>query len=199
MRSSFGLNYVYDSRDSNQTPREGHKVDLGVNYAGLGGDVNTVTFSASGQKYWNLAWDTILSVNGEIGMVDSTNSDDVPIFDRQFLGGARTLRGFEFRDVGPRDAASKEVIGGNSMGWLSVEYTVPLFEQVRGAVFYDAGFVNADSFDFNPSDIYSDAGVGLRLNLPFGPLAFDYAVPIASPDEESDKGGQFNFYLDYKF
>ena len=85
------------------------------------------------------------------------------------------------------------------MGWLSVEYTVPLFEQVRGAAFYDAGFVNVDSFDFNPSDIYSDAGVGLRLNLPFGPLAFDYAVPIASPDEEADQGGQFNFYLDYKF
>lgn len=199
IRSSFALNYVYDSRDSNQTPREGHKIDLGVNYAGLGGDVNTVTFAASGQKYWNLAWDTILSVNAEISMVDSTNSDDVPIFDRQFLGGARTLRGFEYRDVGPRDAASEEVIGGNSMGWLSVEYTVPLFEQVRGAVFYDAGFVNADSFDFNPTDLYSDVGVGLRLNLPFGPLAFDYAIPLESPDDLADQGGQFNFYLDYKF
>lgn len=199
MRSSLGLNYVYDSRDSNQTPREGHKVDLGVNYAGVGGDVNTVTFTAAGQKYWNLAWDTILSVNAEIGSVDSTNSDDVPIFDRQFLGGARTLRGFEYRDIGPRDAASEEVIGGNTMGWLALEYTVPLFEQVRGAFFYDAGFVNADSFDFSPSDLYSDVGVGLRLNLPFGPLAFDYAIPLDSPDDLADKGGQFNFYLDYKF
>jgi outer membrane protein insertion porin family len=199
LRSSFALNYVYDSRDSNQIPREGHKVDLGINYAGLGGDVNTVTFSAAGQKYWNLAWDSILSVTGEVGMVDSTDDDDVPIFDRQYLGGPRTLRGFEFRDVGPRDATSKEVIGGNSMGWLSVEYTVPLFEQVRGAVFYDAGFVNEDSFDFSPGDYYSDYGVGLRLNLPFGPLAFDYALPVEAPDAEADKGGQFNFYLDYKF
>lgn len=200
LRSSIGVNYVYDSRDSIQTPREGHKVDVGLNYAGVGGDVNTVTFSAAGSKYWNLAWDTILSVNAEIGMVDSTSDDDVPIFDRQFLGGARTLRGFEFRDVGPRDdATSMEVIGGNSMGWLALEYTVPLFEQVRGAVFYDAGFVNADSFDFDPSNLYTDAGLGLRLNLPFGPLAFDYALPLESPDPESDKGGQFNFYLDYKF
>ena len=199
LRSSIGVNYVYDSRDSNQTPREGHKVDVGLNYAGVGGDVNTVTFSASGSKYWNLAWDTILSVNAEIGMVDSTTDDDVPIFDRQFLGGARTLRGFEFRDVGPRDATSMEVIGGNSMGWLALEYTVPLFEQVRGAVFYDAGFVNADSFDFDPSNLYTDAGLGLRLNLPFGPLAFDYALPLESPDPASEKGGQFNFYLDYKF
>ena len=199
IRSSVGLNYVLDTRDSNQTPREGHKVDVGLNYAGVGGDVNTITFTTSAQKYWNLKWDTILSVNAEIGMVDSTNNDEVPIFDRQFLGGARTLRGFDFRDVGPRDAASKEVIGGNSMGFLSVEYSVPLFEQVRGAVFYDAGFVNADAWDFSPSDIYTDAGVGLRLNLPFGPLAFDYAVPMQSPDDEADKGGQFNFYLDYKF
>lgn len=199
LRSSLGLSYVYDSRDSNQTPREGHKVDVGLNYAGVGGDVNTITFTASAQKYWNLKWDTILSLNAEIGMVDSTNDDDVPIFDRQFLGGARTLRGFEFRDVGPRDPASEEVIGGNSMGWLSVEYTIPLFEQVRGAVFYDAGFVNADSWDFSPSDLYTDAGVGLRLNLPFGPLAFDYAVPLQSPDSLADKSGQFNFYLDYKF
>jgi hypothetical protein len=51
----------------------------------------------------------------QIGMVDDTNDDGVPIFDRQFLGGARTLRGFEFRDVGPRNVdgnTSNEVIGG---------------------------------------------------------------------------------------
>lgn len=199
IRSSIGLNYVFDNRDSNQTPREGHKIDAGINYAGLGGDVNTVTFTAAGQKYWNLKWDTILSINGEIGMVDSTNDDEVPIFDRQWLGGARTLRGFEFRDVGPRDDASSETIGGNSMAWFSVEYTVPLFEQVRGAVFYDAGFLNADSWDFSPTDLYTDAGVGLRLNLPFGPLAFDYAFPLQVPDERADNGGQFQFYLDYRF
>ncbi len=199
IRSSVGLNYVFDNRDSNQTPREGHKIDAGINYAGLGGDVNTVTFIAAGQKYWNLKWDTILSVNGEIGMVDSTNDEEVPIFDRQWLGGARSLRGFEFRDVGPRDDASSETIGGNSMAWLAVEYTLPLFEQVRGALFYDAGFLNQDSWDFSPADLYTDAGVGLRLNLPFGPLAFDYAFPLEVPDERADNGGQFQFYLDYRF
>jgi outer membrane protein insertion porin family len=69
-------------------------------------------------------------------------------------------------------------------------------------VFYDAGLVNADSWDF-ASDLYHDAGFGLRLNLPFGPLAVDYAFPLATPSgydgEEADKGGQFSFYLDYAF
>jgi outer membrane protein insertion porin family len=81
-----------------------------------------------------------------------------------------------------------------------VEYTFPLIERVRGAVFYDVGVVNAKSWDLG-SGIYHDAGVGLRLNLPFGPLAIDYAIPLGTPsgDKAADKGGQFQFYLDYKF
>ncbi len=204
MRSAIGASYTFDSRDSNQIPRQGHKLEAGLTYSGIGGDVNTVVLTSRAEKYWNLPGDTILSVTGEFGVSDSLNDDEVPIFDRQFLGGPRTLRGFEFRDVGPRDVgppgtASNEVIGGNSMAWVALEYTVPLFEQVRGAVFYDAGFVNADSWDLAPSDFYADAGFGIRLNLPLGPLAFDYAIPVTTPDPLADKGGQFNFYLDYKF
>ena len=60
-----------------------------------------------------------------------------------FLGGGRTLRGFEFRDVGPRDNGyTDEVYGGNSLGYVTVEYTVPIIETVRAAVFSDTGFVN---------------------------------------------------------
>lgn len=199
-RSALSVNYIYDSRDSSIQPRSGHKVDLGLTYAGLGGDVETITFSAQGQKYWNLKWDSILSVSGELAFVDG--SGDIPIFERMFLGGGRTLRGFEFRDVGPRDTGyTDEVFGGNSLGYLTVEYTIPIIETVRAAVFSDSGFVNANSWDPAPSDIYSDVGVGLRLKLPISPLplALDYAIPVSSPDEEADKGGQFNFYLNYQY
>lgn len=203
IRSAVALNYLYDSRDSNLLPRSGHKVDIGVTLAGgiFGGDVDTITFSAQGQKYWNLWWDSILSVNGEIAFVDSVNNGRVPIFERMFLGGGRTLRGFEFRDVGPRDGPTGEVIGGQSLAFLATEYTVPIIENVRGAVFYDMGFVNAGSWDISPNDVYSDFGVGVRLKLPISPLplALDYALPVSSPDEKADKGGQFNFYLNYQY
>jgi outer membrane protein insertion porin family len=201
LRSAIGLNYVYDSRDSNIQPRSGHKVDVGLTLAGLGGDVETVTLSAQGQKYWNLKWDTILSVNGELAFVDGLNGD-VPIFERMFLGGGRTLRGFEFRDVGPRDTAyTGEVFGGQSLGFVSLEYTVPIIETVRAAVFYDTGFVNSGSWDPAPEDLYSDIGIGVRVKLPISPLplALDYAVPVSSPDDDADKGGQFNFYLNYQY
>ncbi len=202
LRSALAVNYVYDSRDSTTLARSGHRVDVGATLAGLGGDVNTISFSAQGAKFWNLKWDSILSVNGELAFVDSTNDDEVPIFERMFLGGGRTLRGFEFRDIGPRDTGyTDEVYGGQSLGYISVEYTVPIIETIRGAVFYDTGFVNADSWDIGPDDIYSDVGIGIRLKLPISPLplALDYSIPVSSPDDKADKGGQFNFSLSSQF
>ena len=202
LRSALSLNYVYDSRDSNKLPRRGHKVDLGASISGgfLGGDVDTYTISGSGTKHWNLLWDTILTARGSFAVVDGYGDTDVPpIFERQFLGGARDVRGFEFRDIGPRDANSGETLGGSTSLFASLELTFPVTEKVRGAVFYDLGFVNEDAWDFGGSDLASDVGVGLRLDLPIGPLAVDYAVPLSTPDDESDNGGQFNFYLNYQF
>lgn len=201
VRSAITLSYLYDSRDATITPRSGEKLDVSLAIAGLGGDVETIMLSAQGSKHWNLKWDTILSLNGEVAFADAINGD-VPIFERMFLGGGRTLRGFEFRDIGgPRDAASGEVLGGQSLAFLSTEYTVPIIETVRAAVFYDMGFVNTGSWDIAPNDVYSDIGFGVRIQLPISPvpLALDYAIPLSSPDSKADKGGQFNFYLSYEY
>ncbi len=205
IRSAVAVNYVYDSRDAGIVPRSGEKIDIGMTLAGtaFGGDVDTFTISSQGQKYWNLKWDSIFSINGELAFVDSVGNDDIPIFERLFLGGGRTLRGFEFRDIGPRDKQqfTNEVFGGKSLGYVQLEYTVPVIETIRAAVFYDTGFVNPGSWDISPNDLYSDVGVGIRLKLPISPLplALDYAIPVSSPDGEADKGGQFNFSLQYTY
>jgi len=201
VRSALTLSYLYDSRDTTVTPRSGEKLDVSLSLAGLGGDVETITFSTQASKYWNLKWDTILSLNGEVAFADAIN-DEVPIFERMFLGGGRTLRGFEFRDIGGiRDTQSGETLGGQSLAYLDTEYTVPIIEILRAAVFYDMGFVNSGSWDLSPQDIYSDIGFGIRIQLPISPipLALDYAVPVSSPDKEADKGGQFNFYMSYEY
>ncbi len=59
------------------------------------------------------------------------------------LGGPYNLRGFENRDVGPRDGGTNEVLGGNTSAYVSIEYTFPIAENIRGAAFYDIGSVNA--------------------------------------------------------
>lgn len=202
LRSALSLNYVYDSRDSNKLPRRGHKIDVGLTYTGgpLGGDVDTFTISAAGTKHWNLPFDTILTARGSFAVVDSHgDNDEIPIFERQFLGGLRDVRGFEFRDLGPRDPVTGEVLGGRSSLFGSLELTFPIVERVRGAVFYDMGIVGEDTWDFDTSQLATDVGAGLRLDLPLGPLAVDYAIPLEVPDEEADNGGQFNFYLNYQF
>jgi outer membrane protein insertion porin family len=200
-RSALAFNYVYDSRDSNIMPRQGGRANVGVTLSGgvLGGDVDNYLMSVSGSRHWSLPWDLIFNVSGAFSVVDSFNGDFVPIFDRQFLGGSRNLRGYEYRDVGPRDAATGDVIGGKTSGYGTLEMTFPIIENVRGAAFFDAGFVSEDEWDPDVGSLYSDAGMGLRLNLPFGPLALDYAFPVSSVDDEADNGGQFNFYLNYQF
>ncbi|NNC88487.1 MAG: outer membrane protein assembly factor BamA, partial [Akkermansiaceae bacterium] len=177
IRSALELSYVYDSRDSNILPRKGHRASLGASLSGgiLGGDVDTYGVEASGSKHWSLPWDLILNVSGAANVVDGISSGDmVPIFDRLFLGGSRNLRGYEFREVGPRDlappAGTGEVLGGKTSAYATAEVTFPIIENIRGAAFADAGFVSADEWDFSASTLHSDAGLGLRLNLPFGPL-----------------------------
>ncbi|MEM9079625.1 MAG: outer membrane protein assembly factor BamA [Verrucomicrobiota bacterium] len=208
LRSALGLTYVYDSRDSIVTPRKGHKGTVGLTL-GVGGDVETYTFEASGSKHWQLPFDIIFNLSGSMGTVDSYGNGDVPIFDRRFLGGSRDLRGFEYRDLGRRDTVTgtnpngtNEALGGKTSGYLSAEMTFPIVENVRGATFVDAGFVNEESWDFAPTDLYGDAGLGLRLNIPgVGPLALDYALPVIVPgdDDLADQGGQFSFYLNYQY
>jgi outer membrane protein insertion porin family len=201
LRSAIALSYVYDSRDSNILPRQGGRANVGLTLAGgaLGGDVDTYTVSASGSKHWSLPWDMIFNLSGAAAVVDAHGGGTVPIFERQFLGGARNLRGFDYRDVGPRDPVTGDVIGGQTSAYGTAEVTFPIFENIRGAAFVDAGMVSADEWDFGFGELYSDAGLGLRLNLPFGPLAMDYAIPFQAEDDAADTGGQFNFYLNYQF
>ena len=115
------------------------------------------------------------------------------------LGGARNLRGFDTRDVGPRDAVTGSVIGGNTSAYGAVEVTFPVVGEVRGAVFGDMGFVNSDSYDFSPDQIHSDVGIGVRASIPFfGPMALDYAFPIQS-ESLADDGPRLQIYVNYQY
>ena len=58
--------------------------------------------------------------------------------------------------------------------------------------------LNEDAADFSTSGVCADVGVGLRLNLPMGPIAVDYAIPVKTGNA-IDRSGQFQFYVDYKY
>ncbi len=200
LRSAIELGLTHDTRDSNFLSRKGHKVDVYGELAGgpLFGDTDIYKLGLEAQQFFNFKYDIILALQAAAAVVDTySDTDEVPIFDRLFLGGSNTIRGFRFRDVGPKDEDGTP-IGGGTMAYGNVEATFPILEKVRGALFVDGGFVNAAAYDFATDGFGLGAGVGIRLNLPVGPLRLDYGIPLMT-DEYNDRGGQFHFNVGYQF
>jgi len=199
-KSQYTATLVYDRRDNPFLTRSGERITYTWYVAGgpLGGTEQIYGFDVEASKYFRLPWDTILLLNAEVAGVDNWGSSNrtVKIYDRLFLGGSNNLRGFDFRDVGPKDPQG-EPLGGQSMARATIEYTFPIVEKARGALFYDTGFVNSNPYDYNFNNIASDIGFGIRLDLPIGPLRVDYGIPIQKAG--NNNSGKFNFNVGYQF
>ncbi len=226
VKSTVLTSLIFDRRDNPLLTRKGQRIAFSPYVAGgfLGGDTQIYGGDLEASQYFHLPLDLILLFNGEAAVVDtwqvpnrttitfiqpnplpppaptqivvSKEISTVPIFDRLYLGGSNNLRGFAFRDVGPRDEHG-EPIGGQSMARGTVELTFPIIVKARGAIFYDTGFVNADPYDFGTKHVASDFGIGLRLDLPIGPLRVDYGIPLEKDGRSGS--GRFNFNVGYQF
>lgn len=210
LKSSLKYTWTFDSRDHFFNATRGNKTTISPYFSGgaLGAETDLFGVRVRSTQHWPLIWDMILNARVQLESLESfgdskdnagTYGDGVPIFDRLFLGGSYSLRGFEYRDVGPTDPTSEDPVGGNSSAQTTLELTYPIWNKIRGAVFYDWGFVNADSWDFNTDAYHDDWGVGLRLDLPGFPLHLDYAWPITYDDRYLEGKGRFNFLIGHTF
>ena len=203
-KSSLDLTLTRDTRDNLTLPTKGYKLELWSQVAGgpaLSGQTQIYKFGANAQAYFLMPWWdlNILSFNGSTGVVEEWyDANRVPIFDRFFLGGPNSIRGFKFRDVGPKDTAFGEPLGGKTMAFLQTEYSVPVIERVRFATFVDAGQVWSRSYDCSTKPVVG-AGIGLRLNLPIGPINLDYGWPLVKDSNITSSDGQFSFNVGTKF
>ena len=210
--SSVTLDMTYDNRDSVLLTRRGVHADFSAELAGgpLLGQTNLYKFQANAQKYILLPYDLILMIGASTGNVEAyDNSTQVPLFDRFFVGGSRSVRGFHNRDTGPVDS-NNEPLGGDTMLYQNTELTFPIMDRVRGAVFNDVGFLDPDAFTYtrifksNPypgatGEITASAGFGLRLDLPIGPLRLDYGLPYVDQGYNHTTWGRFDFDVGYQF
>jgi outer membrane protein insertion porin family len=202
--SKVGTSLAYDTRDNVLMPSRGQRSEILAEVAGgpMGGDTDFYKLELRTAWYFPMYFEGhILELVGRSGVVDSYGSGDrgrdrVPIFDRWFLGGLYTLRGYRYRTVGPRDVQG-EPIGGNTYVFGSAEYTLPIIERLRFALFYDIGNVYSGAYEYDDLGNFSDNwGVGLRINLPIGPLRLDYAFPIRHDPAVSGRG-RFQFGVGY--
>jgi outer membrane protein insertion porin family len=202
--STAGASLAYDTRNSVKLPNKGQRTELIAQLTGgpLGGSYSFYKLEIHSARYFpGLLPGHVLELGGRMGVVDEfAKAPDVPFFERYYLGGLTSLRGFKYRYISPRQVPNipeNEPIGGDTYWFGSVEYSIPIFEQERGvgvrfALFYDIGSVGANPYNPNFSRFSDNWGLGLRLNLPIGPLRLDYGIPIHH-DQYNSSAGKFQF------
>ncbi len=161
--SSLNLLLIRDTRDRLINSLRGARLELDLTYAGneLGGNFDFYKIESRNAFYLPLSEKLTQTVEFLVraGVVQETDdSTFVPREQRFYLGGPNTLRGFEYRDVGPKEYGAillnefgnpPQPIGGKTYGMFGMEYSFGITDDFRVAAFYDGGFVNKASGDFS--------------------------------------------------
>lgn len=161
--NAIGLSTLYDTRDDVFSPHKGSYANVALTFAGFGGDYNYKKFVVEGRHYVPLTKRSTLALRGMYGTV----GNGAPASEYFYAGGTDTLRGYQDNSM-----------FGNKVVLLNAEYRFPIgnIKMLSGAVFVDAG--NAWISGYKSSELYTDAGVGLRIvfpNLGLGVIRIDYA------------------------
>jgi len=194
---SLKLAWTLDTRDSRFVPHEGTRAvaSVALYNAAFGSDYDMVEATARFYHYVPLPFNFTLAFLGNASTIDGLGGDEVPIGSRYFLGGGRQVRGFRTRHLGPKalyadggkESGDFSPVGGQTMLWGAAELSVPIFQAVRIAAFYDIGNVWKDSWDADFGSFGSSYGCGLRLDVPGFPIRLDYAHVVDKPDDYADK------------
>jgi outer membrane protein insertion porin family len=193
--------------DNRFTPRKGMISHVTTKFAGLGGDANFLTFIGSAAQYFPLPWDCAFMIRGTIGYSTGYSGDDVPIFEKFFLGGLDTIRGFEERTVGPQerrgdfspfieDPNEYDAVGGEKEVFFNFEYLFPILKEagIRGVIFFDTGnaYRSGESYF---SDMRTSAGFGIRWQSPFGPLRLEMGFNLDRESKFDESSSEFHFTM----
>jgi len=178
------LDYILD-------PRIGSVNRLTVELAGADavGDTDFVKLDQDYSQYFPLTDKWVFSIHETTGYVSEFGrSDKVPIFERFFVGGTSTVRGYDERDIGPKSGdIYHDPIGGNVRFVGNLEVSYALTDILKGYIFADGGTAWLDTDDVDFSDMRYSTGVGIGMRTPIGPIRVDYGVPI-NPDDDQGNG-----------
>jgi outer membrane protein insertion porin family len=185
-----------DTRDNVFVPTKGSLASLTLDVAGLGGDSKFMKTVGNISYFQPVVWGTVLAGRVEGGYGFGFGDNDLPLFERFYLGGPNSVRSRKLRQISPVDDSGAR-IGGTSEALVNVEYIIPLFFGVRFATFFDAGNVYGFTKDFDLTDLRKGAGVGFRWQSPFGPIRLDWAYNLDRKSGESRD--QFHFSVGAPF
>lgn len=186
---------VWNTSDDPFNPKKGHVVSLTVDQAGAiwGGQFSFFKIAAEAKKYIDVGWNTVFASRLKIGLADAIGSDkNLPLFERFFSGGEKSVRGYGRRRLGPLNAAD-EPLGGLSLVEGSLELRRPVWQELHGAIFLDFGQVSKRSLDVPLGNLRFSSGFGLAYATPVGPVRLDIGFPFKPP--RGDRAWQIHFSI----
>ncbi len=190
--SAISMTPSMDTRDDYYNPSRGARHSLFIQNAGgiLGGDNSFVKVLGETSWFFPLPLKTVLNLRGKLGVIMPYSGKEAPIYEKFFVGGLNTLRGFEYGMAGPLDI-NGEPIGSKKMAVFSSELTFPLSRDIglKGALFFDIGKGFDKIKDITP--LKFGIGPGIRWLSPFGPIHVDIGFNL-NP-KPGEKGHVFDF------
>ena len=190
--SALSFSLSMDTRNDYYNPTKGARHSISLQNAGgiLGGDNYFVKGLVETSWFFPLPLKTVLNLRGKVGFVEPYGGREIPIYEKLYVGGLYTVRGFEYGMAGPFDT-NKEPLGAKKMVTFQSELIFPLSSEIglKAAIFWDVG-KGFDRFsDITP--LKTGVGVGIRWFSPFGPFHIDLGInPNPKPGE---KGKVFDF------
>ena len=182
---SISPSLVYDTKDDFYSPTTGTRFETDFELAGLGGEERFYKASAEYTRYWPLFLDFVGMFHSRIGYAAAYDDRELPLYERYFMGGPRTLRGYTIRQVGPLDE-NGEAIGGEALLLFNAELQYRFTRYFRGFLLYDRGNVygSGDQQDSTTDRLY-DLGVmrhswgfGVHFFSPIGPISVIYGFKL---------------------
>ncbi len=187
-----------DFRNSKVLPTKGFHVEFPVEIgAAVGADSTTyVSAGLTGGYYHKINEKYQIGLGGEAGLlIPSGGGEFLPIDLRLFNGGARSVRSFPERELGPQ--ANGYPTGGEAMWNANFELIRAITGSVKAVGFFDAGSLSRSYGDIGSADLELAVGLGIRLELPIGPVRFEYGYNLTQ--DPGEPSGAFHFAIGTAF
>ena len=195
--STVGVTWRYDRRDSSSAPSSGFLARLRGEIGAVAAETPNAFLRLDAQLayHYELSTTSRLGFNLQTGILAPTNPDDLPVDLRYFIGGDDSVRSFPTRELGPQvNGASR---GGQSFWSINAEYIRKIAGPLYGVAFIDAGSLDEDASNWPSLDPKLAAGIGVRIDLPIGPVRLEYGHAL-NPSGD-DPSGAFHFAIGAAF
>ncbi len=198
------LSWSSDSLDSALFPTRGGLQRISAEVSVPGSDIEYYKLTYIAGRYWPVTQNTSFKLRGEIGYGGGYgDTDELPFFKNYFAGGSSTVRGYQSRSLGPRDAVSDDPIGGSRRVLTNAELLFPVpgatdNKSLRMSLFVDGGMVYGRGEKFDLGELRYAAGLAFNWFSPVGPLSFSFASALNAEPEDETEGFQFTLGVPFR-